>query len=71
MPEPARRCIECGGVIPEGRIKTIPWACLCVHCAKRIGGETKLKVRIGVKGKPGSLKHTGVVVESVEFGPRH
>jgi len=30
----------------------------------------KLKVRIGIKGKSGSLKHTGVVVESVELLPK-
>jgi hypothetical protein len=70
MPGRARRCTDCGRVIPEGRIKVIPFARLCVHCAEKIRGETKLKVRIGIKGKSGSLKHTGVVVESVELLPK-
>jgi len=70
MSAPARHCVECRRVIPEGRIKVIPFARLCAHCAEKVGGETKLTVRIGVKGKPGSLKHTGVVVESVELQPK-
>ncbi len=30
------RCEECGGVIPKGRLKALPYARYCVKCARKV-----------------------------------
>ena len=35
-------CVSCGETIPDGRLKAIPWARVCVRCAERVSRDIGL-----------------------------
>ena len=62
-----RPCARCKAMIPLERLELMPQTRLCVQCSAETGGDVKLRVNVRRQGKPGSLKGTGVDVDSVEW----
>ena len=62
-----RQCQRCQAMIPVGRLEALPRTRLCVKCSRETGGDLRLRVNTKGQGKAGSLKKTGVDIESVEW----
>ena len=62
-----RQCERCQAMISAGRLEALPMTRLCVKCSRETGGDLRLRVNTRRTGKTGSLKKTGVEVESVEW----
>lgn len=62
-----RPCARCKTMIAVERLEAMPQTRLCIKCSQETGGDVKLRVNIRRQSKPGSLKGTGVDVDSVEW----
>jgi hypothetical protein len=62
-----RPCQRCNEMIPLERLEALPMTRLCVQCSRETGGDLRLVIRTRTQRKEGSLKRTGVEVESVEW----
>jgi len=62
-----RQCQRCQAMISAGRLEALPRTRLCVKCSRETGGDLRLRVSTKGQGKAGSLKKTGVDIESVEW----
>ena len=63
--------MRCDTMIPVERLEALPQTRLCVQCSRETGGDLRLRVSTRKQGKRGSLKHTGVDIEGVEWVRRH
>jgi hypothetical protein len=67
MAKKTRPCARCGTMIPQERLQAVPQTRLCVQCSRETGGDVKLRVNVRKLRKPGSLKGTGLDIDSVQL----
>ncbi len=67
MPKKPRPCARCKTMIPVERLEAIPQTRLCVKCSTETGGDVRMRVNVRKQQKSGSLKSTGIDIDSVEL----